>query len=79
MSFKNPNLLMIEIALNVQNRSSTYHAQHSVQPIPGKLRRGHGRWESARFQAVYVAWSWSRLIALSRPAQQRVTPAVGQP
>jgi hypothetical protein len=34
-------------------------------------------WESARFQAVFVAWNWFRQNALPQPAHQRVTQAVG--
>jgi len=35
-------------------------------------------WESARFQAVFWLKVGSVKVALSRPAHQRVTPAVGQ-
>jgi hypothetical protein len=37
-------------------------------PNPGKVRRGRW-WESARFQAVCVAWSWLRQSSVlpSRP------------
>jgi len=52
--------------------------QHSVHPIPGKERRGHGG-GSLRFFRQF-AWLEAGFVkvALSRPAHQRVTPTVGR-
>jgi hypothetical protein len=35
-------------------------------------------WESARFEALFVAWVDSDKIALSRPTHERVTQVVSQ-
>jgi len=51
-------------------------AQHSVHPIPGKVRRGHG----GGSRRVFRQFAWlevgSGKMALSSPAHQRVTLAV---
>ena len=70
MSLKNPTLLIIEIALNDQDRFSTYHAQHSVHPTGGSLR---GFKHFARLEVGSVK------MALSCPAHLPLTPTVGQP
>jgi hypothetical protein len=42
----------------------------------GLTQRAPDWWESARFQTVFVAWSWFRQNGVSRPAHQRVTQTV---
>ena len=44
--------------------------------ICSPTQRAPDWWESARFQAVFVAQAGSVKAALSRPAYQRVTPTV---
>jgi len=46
-------------------------AQHSVQPIPGKERRGHAGGRLCVFkQFVRVAWSWFRPSGVLSSYQQ---------
>jgi len=50
--------------------------QSTASPKSVQTKHAHDRWESARFQAVFGAQANSVKVALSRPAHQRVTPAV---
>ena len=50
-------------------------AQHSV-PKEHRDNNAPDWWESARFQGLCVAWSWSGKVALSRTTHQRITRAV---
>jgi hypothetical protein len=48
----------------------------SLTPYRRPTQRAPDWWESARFQAICVAWSFFRFAGESRPAHQRVTRAV---
>jgi hypothetical protein len=52
-------------------------AQHSVHPIPDKERRGHGGGSLRVFRQFAWLGVGSDKMALSHPAHQRVTQAVG--
>jgi len=51
-------------------------AQHSVHPIPGNVRRGHGGGSLRVFKHFVWLEVDSGKVALSRPAHQRVTQIV---
>jgi hypothetical protein len=56
----------------------TTAAQHSVHPIPDKVRRGRGGGSLRVFRPFAWLEVRSVTVALSRFAHQRVTPAVRQ-
>ena len=63
---------MIEMLLSPSSRRIGLHKGCLTQRAPDW-------WDSARFQAVSVAQSGFRQMAVSRLAHQRVTPTVRQP
>ncbi len=68
-----------EASRNLQFVVKQNAAQHSVHPIPGKVRRG---WRGGS-RRVFRQFAWlgvtSDKMTLSRPAHQRVTPTVSLP
>ncbi len=65
-------------ALKSKGFCMAWASQQSVHPIPGKVRRGHDDGSLRVFR--HFAWLevGSVKAALSCPAHQRVTQAVGQ-
>jgi len=51
-------------------------SQHSVHPIPGKVRRGYGGGSRRVFKLFVRLEVGSVKLALSHPAHQRVMQAV---